>query len=101
MGALGNSGRKTANLVGFYKGLQSAGAAVAWSLDANKMEYMDEFASNWGLLAGSLVVAAPLIFWRIRDHIPVEEDLKDVDETIEDVLPAGHPEKQAAQTASV
>ena len=33
MGALSNSGRKAANLAGFYKGIQSAGAAVFWRLD--------------------------------------------------------------------
>ncbi len=33
MGALSNSGRKAANIVGFYKGIQSAGGAVSWRLD--------------------------------------------------------------------
>lgn len=55
MGALTNNGRKMANYVGFYKGIQSAGAAVMWSLDANGMSYMDELISNWVLLAGSLI----------------------------------------------
>jgi hypothetical protein len=40
------------------------------------------------------VVAAPLILTRIKDHVPIEEDLQGTDETIEDVLPSGHPEKQ-------
>jgi hypothetical protein len=87
MGALGNSGRKLANLAGFYKGLQSAGAAVMWSMDKNKTPYMNELASNWGLLAGSILIAAPVFLFKIKDHISVEEDLADVDETVEDVLP--------------
>src|SRR6266516_358895 len=33
MGAMTNNGRKTAFYAGFYKGLQSAGAAIAWRLD--------------------------------------------------------------------
>jgi len=94
MGALSNSGRRTTNFVGFYKGIQSAGSAVMWSLDLNNTSFMGEFASNWGLLLGSLVVATPVILLRIKDHVTIEEDLKDVDETIEDVLPAGHPEKR-------
>lgn len=93
MGALGNSGRKLANLAGFYKGLQSAGAAVMWSLDKNKTSYMAEYASNWGLLCGSLLIAAPLVFMKIKDSIPVEEDLKGTGETLEDVLPPGAIEK--------
>lgn len=89
MGSLGNSGRKLANLAGFYKGLQSAGSAVMWSLDLNELSFMSEFASNWGLLCGSLLVAAPVVFMRIKDTVPVEEDLQFVDESLEDVLPPG------------
>lgn len=93
MGALTNNGRKMANYVGFYKGIQSAGAAVMWSLDAHNMSFMDELISNWVLLAGSLLVAAPVIFMRITDHVSVEEDLKFSDGTLADVLPEGHAEK--------
>jgi hypothetical protein len=46
-----------------------------------------------GLLLGSLVIAAPLIFIRIKDHIAIEDDLIDVDETIEDVVPTVPVEK--------
>lgn len=89
MGALGNSGRKLANIAGFYKGLQSAGAAVMWAMDGeHKTAYMAEFASNWGLLCGSLLIAAPVIIYKIKDTIPIEEDLAGTDETLEDVLPA-------------
>ncbi|KAH8690017.1 major facilitator superfamily domain-containing protein [Talaromyces proteolyticus] len=91
MGALSNSGRRTANYVGFYKGIQSAGSAVMWSLDKDKTSFMGEFASNWGLLLGSLVVAAPVILIRIRDHIDLEDDLVDVDETAETVLRTAPP----------
>jgi hypothetical protein len=94
MGALSNSGRKTANFAGFYKGIQSAGAAIFWAIDSKKVSYMSEFASSWGLLAGALVIASPVIFMKIKDHVSVEEDLAFSDETLEDVLPAGHAEKQ-------
>jgi len=96
MGALSNSGRRSANYVGFYKGIQSAGAAVMWSMDSRKTSFMAEFASNWGLLAGSLLVAAPVIFLKIQDHVSVESDLAGTDETLADVLPQGHPEKTIA-----
>ncbi|CAG8983849.1 hypothetical protein HYALB_00005487 [Hymenoscyphus albidus] len=93
MGSLSNSGRRSANYVGFYKGIQSAGAAVMWSLDSNKLEYIKEFASNWALLSGSLVVAAPIIFLRIKDHVTVEDDIANTDAVVADVVPIGHPEK--------
>jgi hypothetical protein len=110
MGALSNSGRKAANLTGFYKGIQSAGAAVFWRLDGLKTPFdtmfgatvcfsppllplveaakLTNFTSQWGLVAGSLVIAAPVIFLRIQDTVSLEEDLKFSDETVEDVAPA-------------
>ena len=66
-----------------------------WALDSTKPSFMAEFASNWGLLLGSLVFAAPVIFLRIKEHVSVEEDLIFSDETLADVVPAGHPEKIA------
>ena len=91
MGALTNNGRKLANFAGFYKGIQSAGEAAAYRIDAIKKPFMNEFASNWGLLLGSLLIAAPLIFMKIPDTVTLEEDLKFSDETIEEVAPTQAP----------
>jgi hypothetical protein len=96
MGALSNSGRRLANYVGFYKGIQSAGSAIMNAIDGQKVSFMNELISNWVLLGGSLLIAAPVLFFKIPDHVDVEADLEDTDETIEDVLPAGHPEKSVA-----
>lgn len=93
MGALSNSGRRSANFVGFYKGIQSAGASVVNHLDAVKLSFRAEFISNWVLLSSSLVIAAPVIFMKIKDSVPTEEDLEGTDETLADVLPPGHREK--------
>ncbi|KAF7506792.1 hypothetical protein GJ744_011404 [Endocarpon pusillum] len=98
MGAISNNSRKLANFAGFYKGIQSAGAAISWRLDWVKKPYMNLFTSCWVLLAGSLVIALPVMILKIKDTVPVEEDLKFTDETIEDVI--GHrvsdesPEKE-------
>lgn len=89
MGALTNNGRKLANFAGFYKGIQSAGAAVIWSLDRDKLPYLNLFASCWALLGGSLLIALPLILTKIQDHVTIEEDLKFSDETFEEVAPQG------------
>lgn len=48
---------------------------------------MREFAACWGILAGSLVIASPVVFFRIKDHTDVEEDLKFSDETLNEVAP--------------
>ncbi|CAK7265417.1 hypothetical protein SEPCBS57363_001573 [Sporothrix epigloea] len=94
MGALSNSGRKAANLAGFYKGIQSAGAAVFWRLDGLGKPFDTIFGATWGLLAASLLIASPLITLRIKDTVTLEEDLKFSDETMEDVIaPGALPEK--------
>ena len=85
MGALTNNGRKLANFAGFYKGIQSAGAAIMWSMDGDKLPYFNMFGSCWGLLAGSLLFALPVIWLKIKDTVTVEEDLKFSDETAQDV----------------
>jgi hypothetical protein len=48
---------------------------------------MGMFVSNWVLLAVSLVIAAPVMFWKIKDTVSIEEDLRFSDETVEDVIP--------------
>jgi len=87
MGALTNNGRKLANFAGFYKGIQSAGAAITWRLDDLHIPFMNMFASNWGLLAGSLVIALPVILWKVEDTVALEKDVAFTDETVEEVAP--------------
>lgn len=90
MGALTNNGRKLANFAGFYKGIQSAGGAITWALDDHKISYMNMFASNWGLLAGSLLCALPVILWKVEDTVTLEHDIKFTDETVEEVAAKAH-----------
>lgn len=104
LGALTNNGRKLANFVGFYKGIQSAGAVIAYRIDALSAPFMNEFAADWGLLAGALLLAAPVIWFRVKDTVPLEEDLKFSDETFEDVRPTiateGHTTATEGHTVS-
>lgn len=97
MGALTNNGRKLANFAGFYKGIQSAGAAIMFRVDALGAPFMNEFASCWGLLAGSLLIALPIIFMKVRDTVPLEDDIKFSDETIEEVMPTLAHEDQESK----
>ncbi|RAH70865.1 unc-93 family MFS transporter [Aspergillus aculeatinus CBS 121060] len=85
MGSLTNNGRKLANFAGFYKGIQSAGAAGMWRLDAENTPFMTEFATCWGLLAGSIVIASPVVFLKIKEHADMEADLRFSDETAQEV----------------
>ncbi|KAJ8123732.1 hypothetical protein ONZ43_g384 [Nemania bipapillata] len=96
MGALSNSGRKTANMAGFYKGIQSAGAAVFWALDGHHVSYRVLYGVTFGICAVSILVAAPVIWLRIKDTTDVEEDLKFSDEILEDVAPTAVLEEKRA-----
>lgn len=72
MGAISNSGRKSANLAGFYKGFQSAGAAVFFALDAGKKPYNTVF----GVTVSSLSTSPPhfrvLRRWECAQMFPQE-----------------------------
>ncbi|KAI0761154.1 MFS general substrate transporter [Trametes elegans] len=76
MGAMSNDPAKLANFSGFYKSLQSAGAAGVWRADGAKLPYMNIFISTWVLLVVGLVFALPMI------HMRVKETTDEADETL-------------------
>lgn len=47
---------------------------------------MTEFASCWGLLLGSMLIASPVIFCKVKESTAVEDDLRFSDETTADIL---------------
>ena len=96
MGALSNSGRRSANYVGFYKGIQSAGAAVMWSMDAHKTPFLTLFLSNWIVLSTAVGFAFPVIFFKIRNTVHIEDDVAGTGEQAEYYLP-GHGDSATAQ----
>ncbi|CAK7893971.1 hypothetical protein CAAN1_02S08130 [[Candida] anglica] len=77
LGAMSNDAQTVALYAGFYKGIQSAGCAIAWRTDALEISFMDMFISSWALPSGSLIIAAPLLLFRITDHT---EDSSDEDD---------------------
>ncbi|RMX86791.1 hypothetical protein D0869_02831 [Hortaea werneckii] len=74
----------------FYKDIQSAGAAIMGRLEGlpSPPPYISLFASCWALLAGSLIIASPVLIWKIKDITPADQDLKFADQTADEV--AGH-----------
>ncbi|ODV88848.1 hypothetical protein CANCADRAFT_32301 [Tortispora caseinolytica NRRL Y-17796] len=67
IGALTNDPHKLALFAGFLKGIQSAGAAIVWRLDAMHAPYMNILASTWTLLGASLLFCIPIAFMKITD----------------------------------
>ncbi|GAA5937997.1 hypothetical protein JCM1841_002913 [Sporobolomyces salmonicolor] len=68
MGALSNDPAQLAYFVGFYKAIQSAGAAGVFRMDSNLTPYMTELAVLWALCAASILFVAPVIHMRVKDH---------------------------------
>ncbi|KAF7784813.1 hypothetical protein Agabi119p4_978 [Agaricus bisporus var. burnettii] len=74
MGAMSNDASTLAYLTGFYKSIQSAGAAGAWAADSRKEPYMNLFVSTWVLLLAGLFFALPMIYWRVTDQTDTLDD---------------------------
>ncbi|KAJ2704918.1 hypothetical protein FB645_002871 [Coemansia sp. IMI 203386] len=49
IGTMTNDSQMLARYAGFYKGVQSLGAAVAWQLDAQNVPLMTQVIVNWVL----------------------------------------------------
>jgi hypothetical protein len=67
-------------------------------MDFNNKPYMTMLASCWGLLGASLLCAAPVIFFKIKEHTELEDDLRFSDETVGDVTGlavAGHAAEES------
>ncbi|KAJ6553314.1 major facilitator superfamily domain-containing protein [Mycena capillaripes] len=74
MGAMSNDPKKLAYFTGFYKSIQSAGAAGVWRADAILVPFMNVFASTWALCATGLLFALPMIYLRVKDHTDLEDE---------------------------
>ncbi|KAL2838270.1 major facilitator superfamily domain-containing protein [Aspergillus pseudoustus] len=62
IGAQSHSPTVNAVVVGAYSALKPAGGAMAWRINAEKVSGMTQFAMNWGLSIGSLLVAIPTVW---------------------------------------
>ncbi|KAF9552988.1 MFS general substrate transporter [Agrocybe pediades] len=74
MGAMSNDPAKLAHFTGFYKSIQSAGAAGAWRADGVKVPFMNLFLSTWVLLASGLVFALPMIHLRVKETTDLADE---------------------------
>ncbi|KAM3373085.1 hypothetical protein ACQJBY_019808 [Aegilops geniculata] len=68
IGALANDSQILSRYVGFYKGVQSAGAAVAWQVDTHKTSLLSQLIVNWGLCTVSYPLLAVLVLLAVKDE---------------------------------
>ncbi|KAH7280265.1 hypothetical protein KP509_37G058300 [Ceratopteris richardii] len=70
IGALANDARVLSRYSGFYKGVQSAGAAVAWYTDNKGFSYLGELILNWSLMGASFPLFYILLILAVKDADP-------------------------------
>lgn len=101
MGALTNENYLLARYAGLYKGVQSAGAAISFGIDASGVPFINELAANFAMMGFSI----PLMFYvvsTIREtnygleaDVIVPGDVTIVATKPEDIE-SGEPENQVA-----
>ncbi|XP_027338934.1 UNC93-like protein 1 [Abrus precatorius] len=82
IGALANDSEILSRYAGFYKGIQSAGAAVAWQIDNQNVSSMSQLIVNWVLTTLSYPLLLVLVV------LAVKEDNKTDEEPVKQVAPS-------------
>ncbi|KAF9274033.1 hypothetical protein BGZ74_004525, partial [Mortierella antarctica] len=76
MGALSNDVTVLSRYAGFYKGIQSAGAAIAWRINAlGTVPFMTELIICFAMLVAS-IPGALFLALRLKDHSDDEVEKK-------------------------
>ncbi|XP_068316655.1 UNC93-like protein 1 [Pyrus communis] len=68
IGALANNSEILSRYAGFYKGIQSAGAAVAWQVDTRKASFLSQLVTNFALYTVSYPLLVVLILLAVKDE---------------------------------
>ncbi|XP_020229126.1 UNC93-like protein 1 [Cajanus cajan] len=74
IGALANDSEILSRYSGFYKGIQSAGAAVAWQIDNHSVSSMNQLIVNWVLTTLSYPLLLLLVLLAVKDEKDPQDD---------------------------
>ncbi|KAL2339523.1 hypothetical protein Fmac_007463 [Flemingia macrophylla] len=74
IGALANDSEILSRYAGFYKGIQSAGAAVAWQIDNRNVSSTNQLIINWVLTTVSYPLLFLLVVLAVKEDKDAEED---------------------------
>ncbi|KAI0299908.1 MFS general substrate transporter [Russula brevipes] len=72
MGAISNDPFTLARFTGFYKAIQSAGAAGSFGMDATSTPFLNELLASWLIMVVSFPLAG-IVIWGIKDTSYTEE----------------------------
>lgn len=80
IGGLADDSETLSRYSGFYKGVQSAGAAVAWQIDVHSVSYVNQVIINWVLTTVSYPLLLLLVMLAVKDeNISEEQMIRDKD----------------------
>ncbi|PRQ60616.1 putative Ion channel regulatory protein, UNC-93 [Rosa chinensis] len=79
IGALANDSEILSRYVGFYKGVQSAGGAVAWQVDAHNVSFIGQLIMNWVFTTVSYPLLLILVLFAVKNEGEEEEITKGKD----------------------
>ncbi|CAL0327533.1 unnamed protein product [Lupinus luteus] len=78
IGALNNDSEILSRYAGFYKGIQSAGSAVAWQIDNHSVAPLNQLIVNVVLTTISYPLMLVLVLRAVKDNDPEEEPVNQV-----------------------
>nr|CAD1843555.1 unnamed protein product [Ananas comosus var. bracteatus] len=78
IGALADDSQTLSRYSGFYKGVQSAGAAVAWQIDTRNVSAMSQLIVNWSLTTISYPLLAVLVALAVKDETSPQDAEKNI-----------------------
>ncbi|KAG5617396.1 hypothetical protein H5410_017220 [Solanum commersonii] len=73
IGALADDSEVLSRYTGFYKGIQSAGGAVAWQVDSHNVPFINQLIANWALTTISFPLLVALVVLAVKDDNKDEE----------------------------
>ncbi|KAL7003728.1 hypothetical protein U1Q18_004876 [Sarracenia purpurea var. burkii] len=73
IGALADDSETLSRYTGFYKGVQSAGAAVAWQIDTHNVPFLSQLIANWSMTTVSYPLLGVLILLAVKDDNRTKE----------------------------
>ncbi|XP_058206330.1 UNC93-like protein 1 [Rhododendron vialii] len=93
IGALADDSETLSRYTGFYKGVQSAGAAVSWQVDSHKVPYLNQLIANWVMTTVSYPLLAALVLLAVKDDHKVEGEANSKGADFSPAIPASLDEK--------
>ncbi|KAK4790657.1 hypothetical protein SAY86_017961 [Trapa natans] len=94
IGTLADDSETLSRYSGFYKGIQSAGAAVAWQMDSHNLPSMKQLAVNWSLTTVSYPLLLLLVMLAVKDeekNVEVEEGNVEVETKMQATITSTEP----------